>query len=297
MLQIDGIQEFAMVAETESFTKAAQRLSVSTSHVSKQISALEDRLGVKLFSRSTRVVRLTEVGTAYYRKISDVLDGLEEANHSASASNTELVGRIKVAAAGPFSEEKISPLLVAFAKENPGVFIEMIFDTQFVNLVDNGFDFAIRYGTLPDNGMIARKLSGREMACAATPDFLSQYGQPNHPNALKNYPCLLINSDLWHFMDRQSGDPIDVRVSGTWKANSMVATKAAAINSLGIIYTPKTNIEKELASGALIPILEGYEDRSRSQWIVYPERRHMPLRVRKAIDYIASAFSDTATIP
>ncbi len=286
-----------MVAETESFTKAAQRLSVSTSHISKQISALEDRLGVKLFSRSTRVVRLTDIGTAYYRKISDVLDGLEEANHSASARNTELAGKIKVAAAGPFAEEKISPLLVAFAKENPGVFIEMIFDTQFVNLIDNGFDFAIRYGTLPENGMIARKLSSREMVCAATPDFLSQYGQPNHPNELKNYPCLLINSDLWHFMDRQSGDPIDVRVSGSWKANSMLATKAAAINSLGIIYTPKTNLEEELRSGTLIPILEGYEDRSRSQWIVYPERRHMPVRVRKAIDYIVTAFSNTSTIP
>jgi DNA-binding transcriptional LysR family regulator len=290
MIVLEGIREFAMVAETGSFTKAARRLAVSTSHISKQVSALEDRLGVKLFSRSTRVVRLTEIGMDYQRRVLDALDGLAEASHIASSTNTVLAGKIRITAAGPFAEERVAPLLVEFAKEHPRVSIEMDFDTRFVNLVDQGFDFAIRYGTLPESGMIAKKLSGRAMACAATPAYLEKHGTPLHPNDLRRYPCLLANNGLWRFTDPKSGDAIEVRVSGHWRANSIFPLRHAAKHSLGIVYTPSINIESEIRAGELVPILKEFEDQSRSHWIVYPERRHMPLRVRKAIDHIAGAF-------
>ena len=291
MIQLDGIREFAMVAETESFTQAARRLSISTSQVSKQISALEERLGVKLFSRTTRIVRLTEVGRDYQRRINDAIEGLEEANQIASSANAALAGTIKVAAAGPFAEERIAPLLIEFAKEHPRVSLEMDFNTQFVDLVEHGFDFAIRYGRLPENGMIAKKLSRREMTCAAAPAYLEIRGVPSHPNILKQHACLLINNGLWSFQDPTDGNPIDIRVSGNWRGNSVSATRHAARQGLGIVYTPTANIAKELAEGLLVPILEGFEDQSRSHWIVYPERRHMPLRVRKAIDHIIEAFN------
>lgn len=292
MILLEGIREFAMVAETKSFTQAAHRLSVSTSHVSKQISALEERLGVKLFSRTTRIVRLTEVGIDYQRRIQDAIDGLEEANQIASSANAALAGKIKVAAAGPFAEALIAPLLVEFAKEHPRVSIEMEFNTQFVDLVEQGFDFAIRYGRLPENGMIAKKLSRREMTCAAAPAYLEKHGIPLHPNSLKQHACLLINNGLWSFTDPNSGNPIDIRVSGQWRANSVPAMLHAVKNGLGIVYTPTANISTQITKGELVPVLKGYEDQSRSHWVVYPERRHMPLRVRKAIDHIIEAFKN-----
>ena len=287
----EGVREFAMVAETESFTQAANRLSVSTSHVSRKISALEDRLGAKLFNRSTRIVRLTKIGADYQRRILDVIDGIEEANQIASSTNAVLAGKIRVSTAGPFAEERIASLLVEFAKEHPRVSIEMEFNSRFVDLVDQGFDFAIRYGVLPETGMIAKKLSTRAMTCAAAPAYLDKHGTPAHPNNLRKHTCLLINNGLWSFMDSKSDNEIEVRVSGQWRANSVPAIRHAAKHGLGIVYTPTDNIKSELLAGELVPILEGFEDRRRSHWIVYPERRHMPLRVRKAIDHIIEAFN------
>ena len=286
----DGIQEFLTVVETGGFTAAGRRLGVSASHVSRQVARLEDRLGVKLFARSTRIVRLTDAGAEYHARVSDLAAGIEEANRAATGSQAELAGRIRVSAAGALAEERVAPALARFARNHPRIAVEIDFNTRNVDLIDQGFDFAIRYGVLADSGLIARRLAGRTMICAAAPDYLDHRGTPVHPSELRRHACLKTNQDRWLFANPETGDPIEVRIDGPWTANNGHALRAAAVEGLGIAYTPTVNLAPALESGRLLRILEGYEDKSRASWIVYPERRHMPLRVRRAIDFLIEAF-------
>lgn len=288
----DGIQEFLMVVETGGFTPASRRLGVSASHISRQVARLEDRLGVKLFARSTRVVRLTDAGAEYHARVADLAAGIDEANQAAAGAQADLAGRIRVSAAGTLAEERVAPALARFARQNPRIAIEIDFDTRNVDLIDQGFDFAIRYGVLADSGLIARKLAKRTMVCAASPDYLARRGVPQHPSDLRRHDCLRTRQDRWLFQDPHSGDPIDLRVQGPWTANNGHALRAAAVEGLGVAYTPDVNLVAALEQGHLQSILQGYEDTSRANWIVYPERRHVPLRVRRAIDYLIAAFRD-----
>lgn len=291
MTSWDGIQEFLMVVEAGGFTAAGKRLGVSASHISRQVARLEDRLGVKLLARSTRAVRLTDAGAEYHAKMSDLATGIEEANQSAAGASAELAGRIRVSAAGMFAEERVAPVLARFARQNPRIAIEIDFDTRNADLIDQGFDFAIRYGVLADSGLIARKLTRRTMVCAASADYLARHGEPRHPTDLRHHACLRTNQDRWSFADPVTGAGIDVRIAGPWTANNGHALRHATVQGLGIAYTPEVNLTPALGTGEVVPILRGFEDKSRSSWIVYPERRHMPLRVRRAIDHLIAAFA------
>lgn len=286
----EGIHEFLMVVETGGFTTAAKRLGVSASHVSRQVARLEDRLGVKLLARSTRVVRLTDAGNAYHARVSDLAAGIDEANQAAAGEDAELAGRVRVSAAGAFAEERVAPVLARFAKDNPRLTIEMDFNTRNVDLIDQGFDFAVRYGVLADSGLIARKLSGRQMVCAAAPSYLEERGKPQHVHDLSDHDCLTTNQDRWTFNDPQTNEALSVRIRGRWIANNGHALRHACAQGLGIAYSPIENLQTALDSGAVTPILEKFADQTRSSWIVYPERRHMPLRVRRTIDHLLQAF-------
>ncbi len=287
----DGVTEFLMVVETGAFSRAAKRLGVSTSHVSRQVARLEDRLGTKLLARSTRVVRLTEAGSAYHAKVSDLAAGIDEANQAAAGESAQLAGLVRISAAGTFAEERVAPVIAQFAAENPRLSIEMDFNTRNVDLVDQGFDFAVRYGVLADSSMIARRLSGREMVCAASPEFLQTHGTPAHYSELGDYDCLLTNQERWMFRDSDTGKSASIRVLGRWAANNGHALRHAAVAGLGIAYSPIENLNPALERGELVRILEEFVDDSRSSWIVYPERRHMPLRVRRTIDHLLDKFS------
>lgn len=282
----DGISEFLMVVETGSFTAASKRLGVSTSHISRQVAQLEERLGVKLLARSTRVVRLTDVGVAYHAKMSDLATAIDEANQSAAGATANLSGLIRVSAAGIFAEEIVAPLLAQFARENSRITVEIDFNTQRVNLIDQGFDFAVRYGVFADSEFTARKLVTRQMVCAASPEFLQRNGTPQHPSELGDYDCLQTNQNRWRFCEPKTGNPVDVRIRGRWITNNGHALREGAVAGLGIAYAPSENLSSAVKAGLLVPILSGYEDTSRFSWIVFPEQRYMPLRVRKAIDYL-----------
>jgi DNA-binding transcriptional LysR family regulator len=289
----EGIPEFRMVVETGGFTKAGNRLGVSASHVSRQVRRLEDRLGVKLLARTTRVVRLTDAGRAYHSRVSDLAAAIDEANQTAAGDQAELAGRIRVSAAGVFAEQLIAPVLAEFASQHPRIMIEMDFNTRFVDLIDQGFDFAIRYGVLAGSAIISRKLRSRMMVCAASPAYLEKRGVPTHPDELRRHACLITNRDRWLFTAPEDGAFFEVKVTGPWRANSGHALRAAALAGLGIAYAPALNLQPALEDGKLTRVLAGYEDHSRASWLVYPERRHMPLRVRRAIDFVTDAFSLT----
>lgn len=287
----DGIEEFVMVAHTGSFTMSARRLNVSTSHVSRKIQALEDRLGVKLLRRTTRNVKMTELGSDYLRKVQDLMAGIEEANQSISGAYADLAGVIRVSLAGPFAEKYISPVLLEFARQHPRINLEVDFNNRNVDLVAESYDFAIRYGVLTDSSMIARKLATRKLVCAASPSYLEQYGEPAHPKELRQHSCLSSNSNTWQFQSPDSGRPIAVRVEGRLQTNSIAVMRLAAEQGFGIAYTPIENLQELIEAKQLHRILEGFEDQSRSQWIIYPERRLVPRRVRMAIEFLLDAFA------
>ena len=288
----DGVEEFVMVARTSSFTAAARRLNVSTSHVSRRVQSLEDKLGVKLLARTTRAVKLTDLGRDYLNRVDELIGGIDDANQAITGAFSDLAGPVRVSAAGPFAEAMVMPILLEFAEQNPHITFEVDFNNRNVDQVEDGYDFAIRYGALADSSLIARKLATRQLVCAASPAYLGRYGEPSTPQELSQHSCISANNNVWQFFDPSTKKAISVRVKGRVKTNSMGLMCLAVEKGFGVAYTPMENLEVMIADGRVLRILEGYEDQSRSHWIVYPERRHILRRVRAVVEHLLDRLED-----
>ena len=290
MDNFEGIIEFVAVAESHGFSAAAKQMACSTSHVSRQVSRLEARLGSALLARTTRSVSLTEAGQIYYRQCRDLVDGLQQANEQINAQQVQLNGTLRVSAAGPFAEQQVVPALIAFAKGHPELTVDIDFNSHKVNFVEDGIDFAIRYGKLDDSGLIARKLLPRPLMAVASKNYLARHGTPTHPSQLKNHSCIVSNNNHWQFND--AGTALYVKVHGRWKSNNASAVLKACELDLGIAYAPKINFSPAVNAGRLRPILEPYWSQGAGSWIVYQNRRFLPMRARLAIDYLLQHFKD-----
>lgn len=290
MNNFDGIIEFVAVAESQGFSAAAKQLGCSTSHVSRQVSRLEEKLGVALLARSTRLVNLTDAGQRYYPQCKELVTGLQQANEDLNDQQVTLNGTLRVSAAGAFAEEHVAPALMEFAKSYPDLTIEMDFNSRMVNFIEDGIDFAIRYGALKDSGLVARKLADRPMAAVASRDYLTRHGHPTHPQQLKQHSCIIANNDHWLF--ENGNNTISTRVHGRWRSNNSNSVIAACEQGLGIAYMPKSSLLNGLESGSLVPILQEFWGKGGSSWIVYQNQRFLPLRARLAIDYLVNHFSD-----
>jgi len=287
MDSFEGIIEFVAVAESNGFSAAAKHLGVSTSHASRQVSRLEARLGCVLLARTTRRLSLTNEGLAYYRQCQDLVTGLQVANEQIHSKQLQLSGTLRVSAAGTFAEQSVAPALMAFAEQYPELNIEMDFDSRRVNFIEEGVDFAIRYGQLQDSGLVARKLIDRPMMAAASQQYLQKYGVPENPNELVRHSCIISNNDHWQF--NKGNESYKVKVSGRWRSNNAQAVFNACEQGLGIAYMPKSSF---IQSNKLEPVLEPYWGSGSSSWIVYQNRRFLPLRARLAIDYLLKYFAD-----
>ena len=285
----DGIIEFVSVAESQGFSAAAKLLGCSTSHVSRQISKLEKRLGCALFSRTTRLVSLTPVGQNYYLQCRNLVTGLQVANEQINTQQLTLVGTLRVSAAGTFAEQQVAPVLIEFALQHPQLSIEIDFNTKKVNFVEDGIDFAIRYGKLEDSGLVARKLLAHPMMAVASQAYLLQHGVPKSPHELKSHSCIISNNDHWVFENLNQQQSI--KVHGRWKSNNAQAVVHACEQGLGIAYMPQHNFKQSLASDRLIPVLEPFWRSDSNSWVVYQDRRFLPMRARLAIDHLLAHFS------
>lgn len=288
MDSFEGIIEFVAVAESQGFSAAAKQLNVSTSHVSRQVSRLEERLGSALFARTTRLVSLTETGQAYYQQCKELVNGLQQANEQISSQQLQLSGTLRVSAAGAFSEQFVAPTLMAFAKLHPDLTIDMDFNSRMVNFVEDGIDFSIRYGQLQDSGLVARKLLDRPMMAVASPAYLKQHGTPTHPKQLKHHSCIIANNDHWRF--NEGNQEITIKVQGRWRSNNVHALVQACEENLGIAYMPKSSFSNGISQKKLVPILQEYWSDGVSSWIVYQNKRFLPLRARLAIDFLLEHF-------
>lgn len=281
----EGISEFVCVAEYESFTRAARTLGISTAQVSRQISALEERLNIKLLYRTTRKVSLTEEGRVFYQHCRSVLDGLDAAEQAVSNLQSKPQGRIKLTAPVTYGEQQLLPLINDFMMQYRDIEVTAFLSNQQIDLVEGGYDLAIRIGKLRDSTMMAKKLSLRTNFVCATPAYLNQYGVPRTLDDLSQHNCLLGTRDYWHFVE--DGTEKNLRVSGSIQYNSGYSLVDAALKGLGIVQLPDYYVQKYLASGALASLLDDYREPEESIWAIYPHNRQLSPKIRLLVDYLA----------
>lgn len=284
-MQWDGISEFVFVAENESFTLASKKMSISTAQVSRQISALEQRLNTKLFYRTTRKVSLTEEGRVFYQHCRSVLDGLDAAERAITNLQSKPQGKIKLTAPVTFGEKQILPLVSNFIKKYEDVDVSAYLSNRQVDLVEEGYDLAIRLGKLSDSSMMAKRLGKRTNYVCASPRYLEKYGVPHSISELSQHSCLLGTNDYWHF--KESGREKNVRVTGRLRYNNGYSLTDAALKDLGVVQLPDYYIQQHIQSGELITLLDNYRADDEGIWAVYPQNRHLSPKIRMLVDYLA----------
>ncbi|MFT4764602.1 MAG: DNA-binding transcriptional LysR family regulator [Oleispira sp.] len=284
-MQWEGISEFVYVAENESFTLAAKKMDISTAQVSRQISALEKRLNIKLFYRTTRKVSLTEEGRIFYQHCRGVLDGLDAAERAVTNLQSKPQGKIKLTAPVTYGEQQVLPLVNDFMKQYGDIEVSVFLSNQQVSLVEGGYDLAIRVGKLSDSSMMAKKLGSRTNFICASPDYLSKQGIPHSLSELSQHSCLLGTLDYWHF--KESGKDKNIRVKGRIRYNSGYGLVDAALKGLGIVQLPDYYVQDYIASGELMSLLDKYREPEEGVWAVYPQNRHLSPKIRLFVDYLA----------
>lgn len=293
MYRWEGVNEFVAVAETESFTRAASRLGVSTAQVSRQVSSLEARLSTRLFYRTTRRVSATEAGEIYYQHCRQVLDALEQAERS--ITNMQMVprGRLRLTAPVTYGEKSIAPLVNDFVARYPELDVEMNLTNQTLDLVAEGYDLAVRLGKLEDSSLMARRLASRTLYVCASPAYLSAHGTPHSLSELEHHNCLQGNLDYWRF--QEAGNPRNVRVGGNIRCDSGRALLDAALKGIGIVQLPDYYVQPALDSRALIPLLTHYQEDDDGIWAVYPHNRHLSPKVRMLLDFFAESLGSASS--
>jgi DNA-binding transcriptional LysR family regulator len=215
---------------------------------------------------------------------------LDEADGLVTGRNRELQGTLRVSAAGEFAEVYLSEALLEFAKDHPQLTVDLNFSARYTNLVEEGIDFAVRYGRLVGSGLTARKLVDREMVAAASESYLVERGEPKSLDALRDHDCLVAASDQWRFLLDEKEKV--VRVKGRWRSNSGRALVAACEAGLGIAYLPASSYGDSLEAGRLKPILQPFCGSTNSSWLVYSNQKHLPARAQLAIEFLLDWFKD-----
>jgi len=288
-MQWEGIKEFVYVAESGSFTQASKKLAISTAQVSRQISALEKRLKIKLFYRTTRKVSLTEEGHIFYQHCRGVLDGLDAAEQAITNLQSKPQGKIKLTAPVTYGEQQILPLMNDFMQKYGDLEVTAYLSNQQLDLIEEGYDLAIRLGKLNDSSLIAKKLGSRTNYVCASPAYLERYGCPHSLSELNQHSCLLGTLDYWHFKD--AGRDRNIRVTGRLRYNSGSALVDAALKGLGIVQLPDYYIEQHLAQGSLVTLLDNYRAPDDGVWVVYPQNRHLSPKIRLLVDFLVEQLS------
>lgn len=276
--------EFVAVAEAQSFSGAAKNLSISTAQVSRQITALETRLQVKLFYRTTRKVSLTQEAQLYYEHCRHLLDGIDAAEQAVTQLQSTPKGKIKLTAPVTYGEKKLLPLINDFVALYDGVEVITELANHQVDLIEGGFDLAIRMGELQDSSLVAKKISQRVIHVCASKAYLEKHGVPSGLPDLKRHNCLLGTQDYWRFCD--NGKIRSVKVSGSLRVNSGVGLLDAALKGIGIVQLSDYFLQPYIESGELTPLLEPFSIPEDHIWAVYPQNRYLSPKIRLLIDFL-----------
>lgn len=291
MDRLSAIGAFVTVADLGSFSRAAERLNIAKSVVSRQVSALEAELGARLFHRTTRSLTLTEVGRSYLERTRQILADLEEANQAVSQLQSAPRGKLRVNAPMSFGFLHLAQALPDFMKLYPEVSVDLVMNDRFVDLVDEGFDIAVRIGALDDSSLIARKLAPVRRVICASPDYIAARGAPAHISDLKSHECLVYMSDHpeWRF-ENPNGKPFIVAVHGRLSVNNGDALRVAALQGLGIANLPTFLVGDDLRAGRLVAVLQEMTPLMLTLNAVYPPTRHITPKVRAFVDFLSERF-------
>lgn len=296
MNDLSGIAVFAAVVEAGSFTKAGERLNLSKSAVSKQITRLEERLGAQLLNRTTRRLNLTEVGQAFYERCRRIVSEAEEAELAVTRLQVDPRGILRLSAPVSFGVEHLGRALPDFMARHPEVQIDMECADRMVDLLEEGFDMAVRIGRLADSSLIAKRIATGRRAVLASPAYWAEHGRPSHPKDLAGHRCLtyayLQSHQNWEFRDPETGKPFTVTVpTGPMHANNGHVLAEAAIGGRGVVLSPTFICGAALRDGRLEAALEEYEAEPIGLYAVYPPSRHLSAKVRAFIDFLAARFA------
>jgi DNA-binding transcriptional LysR family regulator len=294
MIGQEGLREFVAVVEQSGFTAAARQLNVSTSFVSRQVTRLEERLDVRLLQRTTRTVRLTEMGKVYYERSREILDQIEALDYEMADLQEKPKGLVRITAAGEYAERFVAPAIAEFVTKYPEVSVDLEASLQVVDIVDEGFDIAIRMSSLTDSSLIARKIEQRRIMVCASPVYLNKQGRPKKPEDLRTHNCLVFPGMSWRF--KYPNQIQEVKVRGSWTSNNGRVLVAAAKQGIGLIRFSEYYLEELLQQGELEIVLEDYEVDDAATWIIYPNRRHLPTRVRYLVEFLLETLPGKAMI-
>lgn len=295
-----AMQAFVRVVESGSFVAAAERLGMSTSSLSRLVAELEQHLGARLLHRTTRRLSLTEGGESYYERCVALLAELAEAEAIVGQSAVQPRGRIRLTCSYNMAEQRVAPAIAAFVARYPDVTFDLVVSDRVVDLVDEGFDLAVRVGRIGAESLVARRLGTMRLVLAAAPAYIARLGAPATPQDIAQHNALTYayaaTPRLWHFRG-PDGSVHDVRVAGSLHANSGDALLAAATAGLGVINEPDFMLDAALADGRLQRLLPDYAGVDGDIWAVYPSRRHLSLKLRLFVDHIAQAFGTELATP
>lgn len=286
----EGISEFASVAELGSFTRAAQKLDVSVAQVSRLVSQLEQRLSTKLLYRTTRKVSLTAEGDIYYQHCRQLLSGLADAERAIGNLKDTPQGIIKLTAPVMYGEKYILPLIHNFMLTHKEVEVIADLTNQQLDLIEGGYDLAIRLGKLKDSSLMAKPLSQRRYIVCASPEYLKHHGVPYSLTELNQHNCLMGQHNYWRFSIK--GKERTQKIQGSLHCNSGYGLVDAALKGIGLVQLPNYYVDTYLKDGRLVEVLEQFQIAKESIWAVYPHNRHLSAKIRQLVDHLQAELTN-----
>lgn len=290
MENIGDLEIFARVVETGSLSAAGRVLGFSPAMISKRLKRLEEQLGTRLMQRTTRQISLTEAGQGFYERVLAILASVEEAKDFISRRSGQARGMLKISAPTSFGRMHIAPHINGFMQENPDLGIQLVLSDEFVDIVGQGYDLAIRIGELSESSLVARKLAPVRRILCASPAYVAIHGSPQSLADLADHVCLPPhNNDVWK-LEGPDGAVL-IRPTGPLQTNSSEVIREAVISGAGIALRSTWDIGPELADGRLVQVLPNYESsRNVAIHALYASRQFLPAKVRVFIDYLAALY-------
>ncbi len=300
MDKLKAIESFVSVATRGSLTAAAKAEGVAPAIMGRRLDALEERLGVKLLVRTTRRISLTHEGSAFMEDCQRLLADFANAEASVSAGGVKASGHLRITAPAGFGRRHVAPLVPRFREQHADVTISLNLSDRVVDLAGEGFDCAVRVGDMPDSSLVSVRLADNRRLCVATPKYLKQHGVPLHPNDLLKFDCLTLSSDAsqtrgWAFSVKK-GDTTEVvhlKPGGPLDCSDGQVLHAWCLAGYGLAWRSIWEVEAEIAAGTLAPVLEEFAAPPNGIYAVFPQRKHLPLRVRLWIDFLKHHYGQT----
>lgn len=294
MDRLSAMRVFAQVAESGSFAAAADKLAISTSAASRHVADLEAHLKTRLLNRTTRRVSLTETGRAFYGRCVQLLADLEEAEQEAARAAVVPRGTVRLTTPVNFGVRQVAPAIAGFMAQHPEVRFDVSLSDRVVDLVEEGFDLAVRIGSPGSENLVARKLGETRLVPCASPAYLAAHGAPATPEGLASHNCFTYEyvspRNLWRFRG-PNGEERTVRVSGNLHSNNGDLLAEVAARDAGIVFEPAFIVGPDVRAGRLVPLLQDFESLPMPIYAMYPSRKHLSAKVRLFVDFLAGSLA------